>query len=102
MAPVAEGGPCLHVEETLMAVFAGTIENYGYIVKKFFLQDLGLNNDSSITLQLLSRTKPVKESALLCMLFRKLGTSFIAKLRGDFSFCIYDVNMVRVLAATSP
>lgn len=89
----AEDGPFL-------AALTGSIQNYAYLVKKYLQDDLAL--PPNVTLEAIKERVPISEAALLCKLFCRLGTGMLSKLRGHFSFCLYDSTTVRVLAARDP
>ncbi len=38
---------------------------------------------------------PLSEARLLCLLYAKLGTQLVAKLRGQFAFLVYNSLQVR-------
>nr|AML77587.1 putative LOV domain-containing protein [Bryopsis plumosa] len=90
---LAEDGPFL-------SALTGSIQNYAYLVKKYLQDDLAL--PPNVTLEAIKERIPISEAALLCKLFSRLGTGMLSKLRGHFSFCLYDSTTVRVLAARDP
>ncbi|CAD7704418.1 unnamed protein product [Ostreobium quekettii] len=95
-----EGAGCcpeVAVVGPLMAVLSGTIQNYAYLVRKYFVEEVGMGR--GVSLEDLRQTTPIRDAALLCRLYQRLGTDMLAKLRGRFAFCLYDSSTVRVLAA---
>lgn len=99
----AEGtGSCpeVAVEGPLIAVLSGTIQNYAYLVRKYFVDELGLPR--SVSLETIRQTTPIRDAALVCKLYERIGTGMLAKFRGRYAFCLYDSNTVRVLAARDP
>lgn len=99
----AEGtGSCpeVAVEGPLIAVLSGTIHNYAYLVRKYFVEEVGLPRN--VSLETIRQTTPIRDAAVLCKLYSRIGTSMLTKLRGRFAFCLYDSDTVRVLAARDP
>ncbi|CAD7697107.1 unnamed protein product [Ostreobium quekettii] len=92
-AKIATFGP-------FIAALTGNLHNYGYLVKKYLHEELQL--PATVTLEAIKERMPVTEAALLCHLYAQLGTAMLSKLRGHFSFVLYDSNTVRVLAARDP
>jgi len=80
-----------------LGVLTGHIQNYSYLVKKYLQLELHL--PQNVTLEAIRERMPVTETELLCKMYSQMGTGMISKLRGHFSFCIYDATTVRVLAA---
>lgn len=80
-----------------LSVLTGHIQNYSYLVKKYLQLELHL--PQNVTLEAIKERMPVTEAELLCKMYSQMGTTMISKLRGHFSFCIYDATTVRVLAA---
>lgn len=80
-----------------LGVLTGSIQNYSYLVKKYLQLELHL--PQNVTLEAIKERMPVTEAELLCKMYSQMGTGMISKLRGHFSFCIYDATTVRVLAA---
>ncbi|GMH43256.1 hypothetical protein BSKO_11178 [Bryopsis sp. KO-2023] len=99
----AEGlgtNPEVAIVGSFLAVLSGTISNYAYLVRKYFVEELGYARN--VSLEAIRQSSPIRDSALLCKLYERLGTGMLPKLRGDFSFCLYDSSTVRVLAARDP
>eukprot|EP00210_Caulerpa_lentillifera_P003901 g3727.t1 len=79
-----------------LSALTGTLQNYAYLVKKYVQVELNL--PQNVTLEAIRERKPISEAELLCKLYSQMGTGMVSKLRGQFSFCIYDATTVRVLA----
>lgn len=89
--------PELAVVGSFIAVLCGSLSNYAYLVRKYCLEELGL--PSTVSLEAVRERTPIREAALLCKLYDRLGTGMLTKLRGKFAFCIYDSMSKRALAA---
>lgn len=89
--------PEMAVEGAYIAVLSGNLQNYAYLVRKYCLEELSL--PSQISLESIRELTPVREAALLCKLYERLGTGLLTKLRGKFAFCLFDSRSLRVLAA---
>lgn len=89
--------PELAVVGSFIAVLGGSLSNYAYLVRKYCLEELGL--PSTVSLEAVRERTPIREAALLCKLYDRLGTGMLTKLRGKFAFCIYDSMCKRALAA---
>lgn len=86
----------MDTSSSTIAAMTGSIQNYAYLVKKYLQLELHL--PPNVTLEAIRERTPVSETELLCRLYSQLGTGMLSKLRGHFSFCIYDSTTVRVLA----
>lgn len=89
--------PEMAVEGCFIAVLSGALQNYAYLVRKYCLEELSL--PTTISLEAIRDLTPVREAALLCKLYERLGTGMLTKLRGKFSFCLFDSTTLKVLAA---
>lgn len=89
--------PEMAVEGCFIAVLSGSLQNYAYLVRKYCLEELSL--PTTISLEAIRDLTPVRETALLCKLYERLGTGMLTKLRGKFSFCLFDSSTMKVLAA---
>ena len=89
--------PELVVVGTFITVLCGSLSNYAYLVRKFCLEELGL--PSTVSLEAVRERTPIRETALLCKLYDRLGTGMLTKLRGKFTFCVYDSMYKRAFAA---
>lgn len=92
--------PELAMEGPLLAVVSGTITNYAYLIRKYFVEELGYARN--VSLESIRQATPIRDAALLCRLYDLLGTGMLPKLRGPFCFCLYDSSTMRVLAARDP
>lgn len=91
------GCPEMAVEGCFIAVLSGSLQNYAYLVRKYCLEELSL--PTTISLEAIRDLTPVRETALLCKLYERLGTGMLTKLRGKFAFCLFDSSTMKVLAA---
>eukprot|EP00891_Asterochloris_glomerata_P006115 jgi/Astpho2/6115/Aster-04059 len=82
------------------AIFAGTLDNYPYLCRKY-CGDLCLEDGSSMSLNRIKQQQPLSVAELICRLTATQGTSFLGKLRGRWVFVCYSAAEVRVLAARS-
>ena len=89
--------PEMAVEGCFIAVLSGSLQNYAYLVRKYCLEELSL--PTTISLEAIRDLTPVRETALLCKLYERLGTGMLTKLRGKFAFCLFDSSTMKVLAA---
>eukprot|EP00210_Caulerpa_lentillifera_P008871 g8463.t1 len=89
--------PELAVEGAFIAVLSGTLQNYAYLVRKYCLEELSL--PTTISLEAIRDLTPIREAALICKLYERLGTGLLTKLRGKFSLCLFDSTSGKVLAA---
>lgn len=92
--------PEVAMEGPLLVVLSGTITNYAYLIRKYFVEELGYARN--VSLESIRQATPIRDAALLCRLYERLGTGMLPKLRGPFCFCLYDSTSVRVLAARDP
>nr|AML77242.1 putative LOV domain-containing protein [Codium fragile] len=92
--------PKIAQEGPFVCAITGSIQNYAYLVKKYLQEELGL--PANVTLEAIKERSPITETVLLCKMYSLLGTGMLSKLRGHFSFCLYDSITVRVLAARDP
>lgn len=92
--------PEVAVDGHLLAVLAGTLSNYAYLIRKYFVEELGYARN--VSLESIRQSSPIRDAALLCKLYEKLGMGMLPKLRGPFCFCLYDSSMRRVLTARDP
>eukprot|EP00210_Caulerpa_lentillifera_P006740 g6442.t1 len=89
--------PEMAVSGCFIAVLSGALQNYAYLVRKYCLEELSL--PTTISLEAIRDLTPVREAALLCKLYERLGTGMLTKLRGKFAFCLFDSSTMKVLAA---
>lgn len=99
-APGVGRDPEMAVVGPFVAVISGSLHNYAYLVRKYCLEDLSL--PAAISLEAIRERTPIREAALVCKLYERLGTGMLTKLRGKFAFCLYDSSTMRVLAARDP
>lgn len=99
-APGVGRNPEMAVVGPFVAVLSGSLQNYAYLVRKYCLEDLAL--PPAISLEAIRERTPIREAALVCKLYERLGTGMLTKLRGKFAFCLYDSSTRRVLAARDP
>ncbi|GMH43140.1 hypothetical protein BSKO_11062 [Bryopsis sp. KO-2023] len=100
VAPGIGRNPEMAVVGPFVAVLSGALQNYAYLVRKYCLEDLSL--PSTISLEAIRERTPIREAALVCKLYERLGTGMLTKLRGKFAFALFDSSTMRVLAARDP
>eukprot|EP01026_Neomeris_dumetosa_P059504 TRINITY_DN555_c0_g1_i13.p1 TRINITY_DN555_c0_g1~~TRINITY_DN555_c0_g1_i13.p1 ORF type:complete len:551 (-),score=59.14 TRINITY_DN555_c0_g1_i13:1525-3177(-) len=103
VTPVGPDSPSVYQGESLLtnllAAFAGRLENYSYLVKKYCPELLNVRDPQKLRLEEIRQRHPVSEAHLLCILYYQLGTNMVPKLRGRFAFVLYNARQIRVLAA---
>lgn len=89
------------------ALVITSIVTAGYLVKRFAIrEDIGpdaapevepasCQRSPSKTLETIEETRPVSEAELLCRMYRALGTSMLTKLKGEFSFLVFNAKTVK-------
>lgn len=82
-----------------MAALCSEIDNYAYLVKKYCLEEAGLDPKGAYLLETVRALSPLSDAEVVTLLFKKLGPTFMSKIKGTFAFAIYDAHVGRVLAA---
>eukprot|EP01025_Chloroclados_australasicus_P055452 TRINITY_DN6713_c0_g1_i1.p1 TRINITY_DN6713_c0_g1~~TRINITY_DN6713_c0_g1_i1.p1 ORF type:complete len:544 (-),score=61.17 TRINITY_DN6713_c0_g1_i1:897-2528(-) len=97
VVPVGQDCPSVFQGEYLFATFAGFIENYSYLVKKYCPESLQVADPQKLRLEEIRFRSPVTDAQLVCILYHQLGSNMVPKLRGSFSFVLYNARQSRVL-----
>ena len=59
------------------------------------VEPASFQRNPSKTLETIEESRPVSEAELLCRMYRALGTSMLTKLKGEFSFVVFNAKTVR-------
>eukprot|EP01024_Parvocaulis_polyphysoides_P007590 TRINITY_DN12252_c0_g3_i2.p1 TRINITY_DN12252_c0_g3~~TRINITY_DN12252_c0_g3_i2.p1 ORF type:complete len:336 (-),score=38.78 TRINITY_DN12252_c0_g3_i2:165-1172(-) len=97
--PIGRDCPTVFQGDTLLSAFTGHLENYSYLVKKYCPETLNVLEPQKLRLEEIRQRRPVTEAQMVCILYHQLGSNMVPKLRGRFSFVLYNARQMRVLAA---
>lgn len=106
-------GISVAVDTSAMVAFNGTLSNHRYLLDKYCVDTRRTNSKDDLEAaavlsegngesHLSAACQHLSEADVIMKLYHQMGTTMLPILRGEFSFCVFDSETVRVLAARDP